>query len=335
LAAPKTALEEAKEAAAIAKKAAAEKALGISRAASAAAENALDALHRKMTSKEKKSLRLKRASLGRPAEKLNTPKFARRAGYVRCNCVRGVPNDEPAEWVAVQETRYVGEIEVRAEFRRETFYKEAMEPTEKVLALVNRFLDARSLGKACMVNTKWRKMCEDQTGMETYNLLHTPIRDTALIPMICKANQSLYSAASNGAVREWVLAHNIKNIKFSGAMWEHSGWINDICCSAPTPGTCSMHGVVNHVCLLYTASDDRCVYVWDSVSRKRLGKIQPPNKTCGTMRKMALSDRHLFVGSSNGIIYVYPFEKTCERPDRHECSLAAGPKRFCLQTQLR
>jgi WD40 repeat protein len=171
--------------------------------------------------------------------------------------------------------------------------------------------------------------------METYNLLHTPIRDTALIPMVCKANQSLYSAASNGAVREWVLAHNIKNIKFSGAMWEHSGWINDICCSAPTPGTCSMHGVVNHVCLLYTASDDRCIYVWDAVSRKRMGKIQPPNKTCGTMRKMALSERHLFVGSSNGIIYVYPFEKTCERPDRHECSLETGPKRFCLQTQLR
>jgi len=52
------------------------------------------------------------------------------------------------------------------------------------------------------------------------------------------------------------------------------------------------------------------------------------------MRKLALSDRHLFVGSSNGIIYVYPFEKTCERPDRHECSLSSGPKRFCLQTQL-
>jgi hypothetical protein len=75
-----------------------------------------------------------------------------------------------------------------------------------------------------------------------------------------------------------VLAHNIHNIKFSGAMWEHSGWVNQICPSAQTPGTCHMHGVVNHVCLLYTASDDRQILVWDSVTRKRLGKIEPPNK---------------------------------------------------------
>ena len=53
------------------------------------------------------------------------------------------------------------------------------------------------------------------------------------------------------------------------------------------------------------------------------------------MRSMTLSDRHLFVGASNGLIYIYPFEKTCERPDRHECSLATGPKRFCLQHQMR
>lgn len=96
-----------------------------------------------------------------------------------------------------------------------------------------------------------------------------------------------------------------------------------------------MHGVVNHVCLLYTASDDRQILIWDSVTRKRLGKIEPPNKQCGTMRSMTLSDRHLFVGASNGLIYIYPFEKTCERPDRHECSLATGPKRFCLQHQMR
>ena len=49
----------------------------------------------------------------------------------------------------------------------------------------------------------------------------------------------MYSTASNGAVREWVLAHNIKNIKFSGAMWEHSGWINDVIPSNQTPGTCA------------------------------------------------------------------------------------------------
>jgi hypothetical protein len=125
-------------------------------------ESELEKLHRRMTAKEKKALRKKRAALGRQAEKLNTPKFVKRIGYVRCNCILGVPNDEPKEWVAVPEIRYVGEIEVRAEFRRETFYKKAMEPSETVLALAMRFLDARSLGRASMVNTSWRAMCEAQ-----------------------------------------------------------------------------------------------------------------------------------------------------------------------------
>jgi WD40 repeat protein len=392
LAAPKTALEEAREAAAKAKQAAEAKANKVALEKAAANEDLLDSLHRKMTTKEKKDLRIKRKGLGKQAEKLNTPKFVRAIGYVRCNCILGVPNDEPKEYIPVPDTRYCGEIEVRAEYRKEPQYKHKP-PTDEVLQLVESFLDARTLGACAIVSTQWREMSEampqyfdlkhmepyanfeahdgkiedmfvnrhriysagtkmvrvwgiakdysgqqlfeEDTGMEKYNLLHTPVRDTAIIPKVMKANQSMYSAASNGAVREWVLAHNIHNIKFSGAMWEHSGWVNCVCPSAQTPGTCAMHGVVNHVCLLYTASDDRQVLVWDSVTRKRLGKIEPPNKQCGTMRSMALSDRHLFIGSSNGVIYIYPFEKTCERPDRHECSLATGPKRFCLQTQLR
>ena len=74
LAAPKTALEEAKAAAAKAKKAAEDKALGRQREIEAANEGRLEKLHRKMTTKEKKELRKRRAGLGRRAEKLNTPK---------------------------------------------------------------------------------------------------------------------------------------------------------------------------------------------------------------------------------------------------------------------
>ena len=64
IAAPKTALEEAKEAAAAAKKAAEEKAKGIEREKQAAAEGEMEKLHRRMTSKEKKESRKKRAALG-------------------------------------------------------------------------------------------------------------------------------------------------------------------------------------------------------------------------------------------------------------------------------
>lgn len=36
---------------------------------------------------------------------------------------------------------------------------------------------------------------EEDTGMERYSLLHTPVRDTAIIPGIIKANQVMYSGA--------------------------------------------------------------------------------------------------------------------------------------------
>jgi WD40 repeat protein len=167
--------------------------------------------------------------------------------------------------------------------------------------------------------------------MEAYELLATPVRDTAIVSVVKKINQSMYTGASNGAIREWTLAHNAQKINFAGALQLHSGWINDFACSKATFGTCAMHGIVNHCCLLYSSSDDRNVYIWDIVTRKKLAHLNPPNKQCGTMRNMALSTRHLFIGSSTGIIYIYPFEKVCERKDRHECSLEAGAKRFCLQ----
>ena len=393
LAAPKTAvqkMEEARQAALAAKKNAEDKARG--RVAEGEGEEGLEQkLHRKMTVKERAQARRARKEIGRPAEKLNTPRFISQVGYVRCNCFHGVPDDEPREYVAVPVIRFAGPIEIKAQYVKEPTWKR-MSPSAEVLRLAEKFCDARTLMTAAMVSRNW---CEasneqphyldlkymeavasfeahdgkiedlfayrgrvytagtkvvkvwgmtfdfndvqqyDESGLEMHSLLHTPVRDTAIITKVVKANQSMYSAASNGAIREWILAHNIQNIKFTGAMWEHSGWVNHLVPSLPTPGTCSMHGVLNHVCLLYSSSDDRQVLVWDTITRKRIAKIEPPNKQCGTMRNMALSDRHMFIGSSNGIIYVYPYERTCERPDRHECSLEAGPKRFCLQTQLR
>ena len=74
LAAPKTALEQAKAAATKAKEAALAKANKVALAVAAATEDYSSKLHRKMTSKEKKELRVKRKGLGREAEKLNTPK---------------------------------------------------------------------------------------------------------------------------------------------------------------------------------------------------------------------------------------------------------------------
>ena len=54
-----------------------------------------------------------------------------------------MPNDEPQEWVPVPEIRYAGELEIKAEYRKEPSWKAQKEPSQLVLSLVNRFLDAR------------------------------------------------------------------------------------------------------------------------------------------------------------------------------------------------
>ncbi len=40
-------------------------------------------------------------------------------------------------------------------------------------------------------------------------------------------------------------------------MWEHTRSISDLITSLPTIGICPMHGIENHVCCMYTASEDR------------------------------------------------------------------------------
>jgi hypothetical protein len=46
-------------------------------------------------------------------------------------------------------------------------------------------------------------------------------------------------------------------------MWEHSRRVTKILFDKPTVGPCSMHGIDNHVCKMYTASEDRSLRVWD------------------------------------------------------------------------
>ena len=60
--------------------------------------------------------------------------------------------------------------------------------------------------------------------------------------------------------------------------------------------------------LLFSASDDRTVRAWDVVTHRCVWHTSPPNKTCGTMRSLAITEAHLFVGSSNGTLYVYSID---------------------------
>ena len=222
LAAPKTALDEARKAAAAAKKAAEEKALGLEKEKRAQLEGRLQKLHRKMTAQEKKELRKKRAELGKRAAKLNTPNFVKRIGYVRCNCILGVPNDEPKEWVPVPDIRYAGDIEIRAENRKDPVWKKAIFPSDQVLNLVNRFLDARSLGIASKVNRGWKEMCEKQPHY--FDLKHMePFTNyeahDGKIESIFAYRERIYTAATK-MVRVWG-----KTLDFNGQQCyeEHTG----------------------------------------------------------------------------------------------------------------
>ena len=81
-------------------------------------------------------------------------------------------------------------------------------------------------------------------------------------------------------------------------MWEHNARINHLCTGGvadppdPTP-------------LLFSASDDRSVRAWDMMTHACVTVLRPPNKHCGTMRALCTTEEHLYIGASDGVIYVY------------------------------
>ncbi len=41
-------------------------------------------------------------------------------------------------------------------------------------------------------------------------------------------------------------------------MWDHTRTITQLMAGLPSAGVCAMHGITDHVCSMYTASEDRC-----------------------------------------------------------------------------
>jgi len=62
--------------------------------------------------------------------------------------------------------------------------------------------------------------------------------------------------------------------------------------------------------------------------------IAPIDRASGTLRSVAVSDQFLFLGSSNGKIFVYLTACACRRTARHLCVLPPGPTPFCHQATL-
>ncbi|CAM9243185.1 unnamed protein product [Ectocarpus sp. 6 AP-2014] len=157
------------------------------------------------------------------------------------------------------------------------------------------------------------------------------LRDTAPFTMILPVNSSIICCSSNGSIREWSLAHEVKNTRFLAQMWEHNGYITDVAFTAPSVGFCKAHGAPQHSCYMYSVSDDRYLKVWDLATKDCLHTVKPKISDCGTLQSVTKSDFHLYVGSSVGRIVVFALGRVCQRPEKHRCHLYEKPQWFCEQ----
>lgn len=136
----------------------------------------------------------------------------------------------------------------------------------------------------------------------------TAIRDTTVIPKLYEACGALWSGSHNGAMREWSLPHDMRNIEFRVQMWEHNAVVNDITSSERNPAF-GGKGVLE-MPYIVTCSDDRTVRIWNPVLHSCDAVIRPFNHHCATMRTLFISKDHLYVGSSDGVVYVYAVDGT-------------------------
>ena len=155
------------------------------------------------------------------------------------------------------------------------------------------------------------------------NLLAECARDTCELTCILEIDAYLYAASLNGVVRQWSLPFNPKNVEFRGQLWLHNKNINDMA-----------HWRFGSESKLFTACDDRECRVWDLTTNRCVHAIEPNDRQQGTLRSVACSDHMLFIGSSNGNIYVYLTEVKCRRTDRHVCNVK-GAVQYCPQCTLR
>lgn len=188
----------------------------------------------------------------------------------------------------------------------------------------------------------------------------TPIQETApitgllLVPSTKSHAFELYTASEHGTMRKWMLdfstcatagAEATVHTSHLAVMQGHSSRINSIRLSSPQCGPegirtcCQLHGLPDHQCHLYSASDDRTVVVWDTASHRVVSRISTlATMGCSTPRSIAFTDVHLFMGTSEGTVAAYSIDgKTCHRSDRHECSMREydDPVPFCVQAVLR
>lgn len=113
------------------------------------------------------------------------------------------------------------------------------------------------------------------------------------------------------------LMHNVKRIHLDRTMWEHSRRVTAIVFGEKSVGNCATHGIADHICTMYTASEDRCakryygykscrsIRVWDLEKYIPIKNIPSKMVKRYTILSMCISNRHVMAGTSGGTVNDY------------------------------
>ncbi|KAJ8603798.1 hypothetical protein CTAYLR_000207 [Chrysophaeum taylorii] len=158
----------------------------------------------------------------------------------------------------------------------------------------------------------------------------TAIHDTAVVCVVLVAAGSLWTASTNGAIREWSMPHDIERIEFRAQLWEHSKAVNDLCSTEAAISFAGRQAPQK----LVSCGDDRTVRVWNIVAKRCEAVLRPFNHYCATMRSVCVSDAHLFVGSSNGMVYAYSADGRTRRLSNKQKTRVGVEALFPLEMEL-
>ena len=157
------------------------------------------------------------------------------------------------------------------------------------------------------------------------------IRDTITITHLFVAAGRLWSASANGALREWTMPHDVTQIEFRAQLWEHTARINDV---VDADRCVEFGGSVSSDPRLVSVSDDRTARVWNVMSRRCEAVLRPYSHRCATLRAVCVSDAHLFIGSSDGIVYVYAADSKTRKISNKTKSLIGVDAIFPLEHEI-
>ncbi|KAJ1456937.1 WD40-repeat-containing domain protein [Pelagophyceae sp. CCMP2097] len=165
----------------------------------------------------------------------------------------------------------------------------------------------------------------------------TAVCDTCEITRLLISHGQLWSASANGAMREWSLPHNVKNVEFRTQLWDHNAQVNDVCTTlnAPFFGQISSVSPKVQAPRLVSACDDRTVRVWDVETKKAEAVLRPHNHQSATMRSVFVSTDHLFIGTSDGTVYVHAFDGASRSQTRDKKKQNGVEAIYPLEAELR